>query len=108
MDSTTAPIAFNATAAQVQAALEALSNIGPGNLSATGGDVDTARVDITFIGAFAGVDVPSLTANATALTGTTPTVATTSSSKAARSLSSCRPGEAVRGRFWRADMARIH
>jgi len=72
---TTAPIAFNATAAQLQAALEALSNIGSGNVSAAGGDVDAARVDITFIGTYAGVDVPSLTADATALTGTTPTVA---------------------------------
>ena len=71
---TTAPIAFNATAAQVQAALEALSTIGPGNLTATGGDVDTARVDITFVGTFAGVDVQQLTADASALTGTTPTV----------------------------------
>jgi hypothetical protein len=72
---TTAPIAFNATAAQLQAALEALSTIGPGNVSATGGDVDAARVDITFIGVYAGVDVAQLTPDATALTGTTPTVA---------------------------------
>jgi len=71
---TTAPIAFNATAAQVQVALEALSNIGSGNLSATGGDLNTALVDITFIGIYAGLDVQQLTADASALTGTTPTV----------------------------------
>ena len=71
---TTAPIAFNATAAQVQAALEALSNVGSGNLSVTGGDVNTSPVVITFIGVYAGVDVPTFSADATALTGTTPTV----------------------------------
>ena len=32
---TTAPLAFNATAAQIEAALEALSNIGAGNIQAT-------------------------------------------------------------------------
>jgi hypothetical protein len=71
---TTAPIAYNATAAQVQAELEALSNIGHGNVSVTGGDLSTSPVDITFMGIYAGVDVPQLTADATALTGTTPTV----------------------------------
>ena len=33
---TTAPIAYNATAAQIQAALEALSNIAPGDIIVTG------------------------------------------------------------------------
>lgn len=69
---TTDPIAFNATATQAQGALEALSNIGSGNLSVTGGPVDTSPVVITFIGIFAGVDVPTFSGDATALTGTTP------------------------------------
>ena len=40
---TTGPIPFDATAAQVQAALEALPNIGPGNAETTLGPVNTVR-----------------------------------------------------------------
>ena len=47
---TTAAISFNATAAQVQAALTALSNIGPGNLACTGGPLPGTNVTITFAG----------------------------------------------------------
>ncbi|MEZ5101167.1 MAG: phage tail tube protein [Thermoleophilia bacterium] len=46
---TTAALATNATAAAVQAALEALPNIGTGGVSATGGALPTA-IDITFSG----------------------------------------------------------
>jgi hypothetical protein len=38
---TTGPIPFNATALQVQTALEALPNIGPGNAATTGGPVNS-------------------------------------------------------------------
>src|SRR5215204_1862919 len=41
---TTAPIAFSATAAAVQAALEALDNLQPGDILATGGPVNTGNV----------------------------------------------------------------
>jgi autotransporter-associated beta strand protein len=54
-----------ATAAQVQAALAALPNIGPGNVAVTqNGTVFT----VTFIGALAGRDQPQLTATTSAST----------------------------------------
>ena len=40
---TTAPLAFNATAAQVDAALEALSNIGANDVQTSGGPVQTGE-----------------------------------------------------------------
>ena len=49
---TTAPIAWNATAAAVQSALEALSNVEPGDVVATGGPVNTANVSVNFRGAY--------------------------------------------------------
>ncbi len=54
---TTGPIPFDATAAQVQAALEALPNIGPGNAETTLGPVNTTvGVVIDFYGAAPGAD----------------------------------------------------
>ena len=43
---TTAPIAYDATAAPVQAALEALGNVEPGDVVVTGGPVNTANVTV--------------------------------------------------------------
>lgn len=60
----TAAIAWNATAAAVQAALEAHASIGTGNITVTGGTVDTLNsVDmvITFIGALAGMPNGAIT-----------------------------------------------
>ena len=48
---TTAPLAYNATAAQVQAALEALADVGAGDVVASGGPVSTANVSVNFRGA---------------------------------------------------------
>jgi hypothetical protein len=74
---TTAPIAFNATAAAVVAALQAITTInatGNTNLSATGGPLPATPVVLTFIGDWAGYDVPLITASSAGLTGgTTPT-----------------------------------
>ena len=41
---TTAPLAFNATAAQIEAAVRRSSSVGAGNTVATGGPVNTANV----------------------------------------------------------------
>ncbi len=71
---TTAPIDFNATAKQVQAALEALPNIGAGNINATGGPVDTALVSIEFWNALQKTDVGLITGDGTGLIGTNPSV----------------------------------
>lgn len=74
---TTAAIAYNATAATVQAALEALSNVVPGDIAVTGGPVDTTPLTLTFYGNLIG-NVNQVTVDTTNLTGTTPgiTVAT--------------------------------
>ena len=55
---TTAPLAFNATAAQIDAALEALSNAAPATSTATGGPVNTANVTVELPGAL-GADRPA-------------------------------------------------
>jgi len=66
----TSAIAYNATAAAIQSALEALPAIGPGNVTVTGGPVDVLAVTVTFIGALSGTNVPQLTSVQTSLTGT--------------------------------------
>lgn len=59
---TTAAIPFNATAAQVAAALSALSNIGPGNVTATGGPFPGTAIVVEFVGAMRGANQPQMTA----------------------------------------------
>ena len=73
----TAAIAYNATAATVQAALIALSNLAPGDVTVTG--TAGGPWTVTFGGARAGINVPQITAVAAFTGGTTPavTVATT-------------------------------
>jgi hypothetical protein len=71
---TTGPIAFNASAAAVQAALEALPGIGPGNVTASGGPLPATAVSLRFRNALSSRNVAPLTANSAGLTGgTTPT-----------------------------------
>src|SRR5215212_2745610 len=65
---TTAPIAYNATAAAVQAALEALDGVGAGDVAATGGPVNVGNVSVNFRGAFSERDVAQMSADATGLT----------------------------------------
>lgn len=72
----TSALAFNATAAQIQAALEALRSIKAGNVACAGGPLP-ADVTVTFQGALAKADVPILTVDNTAATGGTVTVAQT-------------------------------
>lgn len=71
---TTAAIAADATAAQVQAALEALSTVGAGNVSVTG--AASGPYTVTFQGALANTNVAEMTATPTEGTGTV-TIATT-------------------------------
>src|SRR5262249_5418095 len=64
---TTAPMPCEASHAEVQAALVALSTIGAGNVSFTQGPTDPANPKnhlVTFTGALAGKDVPELTGSA--------------------------------------------
>jgi len=72
---TTAAIPYNATAAQVQAALIALSNIGPADVVCTGGPHPGTAVTVTFGGALANADIAAMTASSASLTGgSTPAV----------------------------------
>lgn len=59
---TTSALDFDASAAEVDAALEALSNIGSGDVTCTGGPLPTP-IDIEFIGALAATDVVEITVN---------------------------------------------
>lgn len=73
---TTAGIAFNATAAAVQSALEALSTIGAGNVLGGGGPLPGTPVTVTFQGTLVSKDVELMTANSAGLTGGTSPTAT--------------------------------
>lgn len=76
---TTAAIPFSASAAGVQSALEALSNVGVGNVSVSGAIDDTTGLTITFIGTLGGSnrDQISITENVlTAATTITPSTFT--------------------------------
>jgi hypothetical protein len=72
---TTAPIAFNATAAAVAAALNALANVttqsGNVNISCGGGNLPGTPITVTFQNDLGTQDVPLLTANSAGLTGGT-------------------------------------
>lgn len=74
---TTAPIAFNASAANVQTALTALSNVGTGNVTCGGGALPATAVTATFGGDLAGENIPQMTATSSLTGGTTPAVAVT-------------------------------
>jgi hypothetical protein len=73
---TTAGIAYNANAAAVQAALEALSNIGVGDVAVTGGPGPGTPWIVEFTGTLALTNVLVMTASGAGLTGgTSPAVA---------------------------------
>ncbi|MCM6777930.1 hypothetical protein NDR87_31470 [Nocardia sp. CDC159] len=71
---TTANIAYNAAAAAVESALEALSTIGTGNIAVTGSGPWACE----FVGDLAGVNQPLMTGSGAGLTGgTSPSVTVT-------------------------------
>jgi hypothetical protein len=85
---TTSSLAALATAAQVQAALEALSTIGAGNITVTG--AAGGPYTLTFIGVFAGTDVAQVTATPTGGTGTvTPATGTAGGTEGSGGLEVC-------------------
>jgi hypothetical protein len=72
----TAAIVFSATAAAIQAALEALSTVGVGNVVCAGGPLPGSPVTITFQGTLAGQNQPMIAVASQAFTGgTTPAAA---------------------------------
>lgn len=74
---TSGNIAWDATAAAVQAALVAMSNIGAGNVSCAGGPLPGTPVVATFQGTLADSVVDLMTATSTGLTGGTADVVLT-------------------------------
>lgn len=76
---TTSALAHNASNATVLAALEALSNIAPGDVALSAGPGSTDPVVMTFGGAYAGINVPEISLGVGSLTGqaSAPTVSTT-------------------------------
>lgn len=74
---TTAAIAWNATAADVVAALVLLSNIEPNDISATGGPLPTTPVVITFKGQYADQNLPDLAVANENVTGGNAVITTT-------------------------------
>jgi hypothetical protein len=84
VSATTAPIPFNATAAQLQTALLALVNIGNSNLgpnvTTTGGPIGSAGVPVTFRYDLSSQPIATMTVNYSGLTGgTSPTITVTNS-----------------------------
>jgi hypothetical protein len=70
-----APLPYNATAAQVQAAIEGLAEVGLGNTAVSGTTVATPGVDVTLIGELQGSALTFTTVNTSLTGGTTPTAA---------------------------------
>lgn len=78
---TTAPINHNATAGDVEDALELLANIGAGNVGVTGGPGPTADWAVEFKGTLGLIDVPAMTGDGSLLTGGSTTVTITETQK---------------------------
>jgi hypothetical protein len=101
---TSAPIAFNATAAIIQAALEAMSNIAPGDVTAvatTGANlgVASAVVTLNWGGTLAGQDI-TITADFTGISaGSDPVLATSQAGDATQT------GDVINGFLWAPDEA---
>lgn len=74
---TTAAIAYNANAAAVQSALEALANIDSGDVVVGGGAGPGTPWTVTFAGQYAATNVPAMTASSSLTGGTSPAVAVT-------------------------------
>lgn len=71
----TAAIAYNAAAAAVQSAIEALPSVGSGNVACTGGALPGTAVVATFQGALASRKIPLMTAINSLTGGSSPAVA---------------------------------
>jgi len=74
---TTAPIPYNATGAQVDAALEALSNIEADEIQTSGGPINTANLNVFFRRGKSESNQAQITINAAGLTGNNPTATAT-------------------------------
>lgn len=69
----TAALKYDATAAELKAAFEALDNVAPGDITISGGPGDASGskpYTATFGGQYVDTNVPQITADTTSLTGT--------------------------------------
>lgn len=66
---TASGVAYNASAATVESALEALSNIGAGNVSCSGGPWPGSTIACEFVSSLAGTALPEMTIDPSGLTG---------------------------------------
>lgn len=85
---TTAPIAWNANAAAVLTALQALNTIGVGNIATGGGALPGTPVTVTFQNQLANNDQPLMTALGSFTGGTAPAVAVTETTKGVNGVQS--------------------
>jgi hypothetical protein len=75
---TTVLLAFDASAAELRSALEAIAAIGAGNVTATGGPLGVAPITVTFLGTVADLEELRLLADGSSLTPGGALVAATS------------------------------
>ena len=100
---TTAALDFDASAAEVETALEALSNIGTDNVSCSGGPLPDTPVTVTFTGTLGDTNVVLLTAEASLSGGTSPAIAiaeTTQGRSGADAISVATPTAASGPHHW--------
>jgi hypothetical protein len=79
----TAAIAFNATAADIKAALEAISTIGVDEVVVTGGPINTTAVDVEFRGTLGCTNVSQMTLSSSLTGGGSVAVSTVTAGVAA-------------------------
>ena len=84
---TSTPLDFDATAADIDTELELLSNIGVGDVTVTGGDLGTSDVLIEFTTLLAETDVAEIVVNDIDLTGGTVVISTTTGGYAGEIIS---------------------
>lgn len=80
---TTSALAYNATAATIQAALELLTSIGAGNVVCTGGPINTTAVVATFRKGLACSNTPALSISSSLTGGGSVAISTTTAGVAA-------------------------
>src|SRR5207248_371548 len=89
--STSAAIAWNATAAAVQTALQAMSSIGANNMLCGGGPLPATPVTLTFVGTLANTNVAQVTTT-DSLTGGSTSISTTTAGVAPGNTISLKAG----------------
>jgi hypothetical protein len=71
---TTSAITYNANAFAIQTALQALSNVGSGNVTVTGGPLPGTQATVEFVGTLATTNVALMTSTSSLTGGTSPAI----------------------------------